>query len=221
MPQSDHRPERADAIMAGPLPDSSKGSLKHCWQVVSLLHASWDARAMGEANWERHLGVIQEYRMWEKIPPEQPYGSLDALLRAELKVSEAAILAELHRLRSEARHLQGALPAKAEQAYGKGKAGPGRGQKTGDNITRLSRGTSAAYRLQILKRDHPDVAAAYARGAYRSVRAAEIAAGVFTPLTRLEQAQRAYQRLTPDEQAQFRGWLDAVIQGVVGPNASR
>jgi hypothetical protein len=45
-----------------------------------------------------------------------------------------------------------------EQEIGKGKAGPGRGKKTTDNISRLSHGTSAAYLVAKLKRDAPEFA---------------------------------------------------------------
>ncbi len=50
-----------------------------------------------------------------------------------------------------------AVPALAPQEIGAGKAGPGRGHKTGDNGTRFPRGTnSAAYLIARLKRDAPE-----------------------------------------------------------------
>ena len=45
-----------------------------------------------------------------------------------------------------------------KQEIGLGKPGPGRGHKTGDNVTRLKRGNSRAYILKRLKRDRPDLA---------------------------------------------------------------
>ncbi|AGA33761.1 hypothetical protein TVNIR_2101 [Thioalkalivibrio nitratireducens DSM 14787] len=38
-----------------------------------------------------------------------------------------------------------------------GKAGPGRGNKTGDNVTRLSRGNDQTYTLRRLARDNPEL----------------------------------------------------------------
>jgi len=62
-------------------------------------------------------------------------------------------------------------------------AAGGRGKKAPDNIR--SFGTSAAYLVARLKRDHPKIAEALARGEFSSARAAGIAAGIViikTPL---------------------------------------
>ena len=46
----------------------------------------------------------------------------------------------------------------ANQEVGKGKAGPGRGNKTSDIVTRLDdRGNTADYLAARIKRDHPEV----------------------------------------------------------------
>jgi hypothetical protein len=52
-----------------------------------------------------------------------------------------------------------AAPELAAQEVGKGKAGPGRGKKTGADDTRLSRGGNSSYLAARLRRDHPDLAA--------------------------------------------------------------
>ena len=73
------------------------------------------------------------------------------------------------RLRDSLTRLRGSFPgararieALGDQEVGRGKAGPGRG-KTGDNITRLERGTSAAYTIARLKRDRPEPASSRPR----------------------------------------------------------
>jgi hypothetical protein len=53
-----------------------------------------------------------------------------------------------------------------------GPAGEGRGGK-GDNITISKKGTSAAYLIAKLKRDHPDITKRLAKGEFRSARARE------------------------------------------------
>ena len=52
----------------------------------------------------------------------------------------------------------------------------------------INRGTSAAYRVARLKRDHPGIAARLAASEFNSVSAAERAAGVATyqPMSKLE-----------------------------------
>ena len=72
----------------------------------------------------------------------------------------------------------------------------------------VSFGNSAKYRIAKLKRDHPGVADQLAAGEFKSVSAAERAAGVGKPVMQpVAKAFRAYERLTPDEQIEFRKLL--------------
>lgn len=77
------------------------------------------------------------------------------------------------------------VEAKPEQKIGKGKAGPGRGHKTGYDITRFERGVSATYLASRIKRDHPDLAAAVERGEYKSIHAAAVVAGLVPKTVRV------------------------------------
>jgi hypothetical protein len=72
----------------------------------------------------------------------------------------------------------------------------------GDNIT-IKRGTSSTYLAGLLKRDHPDIAAALERGEYRSVRAAAIAAGVVKVKTALDTLRAAWAKASEVERAVF------------------
>ena len=66
----------------------------------------------------------------------------------------------------------------------KGKAGPGRGNKRGDGITRFpveGKGTSRSYLLGRLARDAPDILERVKAGEIKSARAAAIEAGIITP----------------------------------------
>jgi hypothetical protein len=63
-----------------------------------------------------------------------------------------------------------------KQEIGKGKAGPGRGNKTGDIVTRFRRGNEASYTVARLRRDAPELADAVERGEL-SANAAAIRAG--------------------------------------------
>ena len=69
-------------------------------------------------------------------------------------------------------------------------------------------GTSAAYRLGKIKRDRPELAERIMAGEFKSVAEAERAVGLKPPkLTNYEKVQRAFSRLTEDEQERFREWL--------------
>jgi hypothetical protein len=76
-----------------------------------------------------------------------------------------------------------------------------------DNVKLNPGGNQAAYLARRLNRDHPEIADQFAKGAYRSVRAAAIAAGILIPPSPLHLAQRAYLRLTAEEREQFARWL--------------
>lgn len=77
-----------------------------------------------------------------------------------------------------------------------------------ENIT-FNRGTSAAYRVAKLKRDHPDIAERLAAGEFKSVSAAERAAGVetYTKLSKLDkvlnQTLKAWSEASEDERSAF------------------
>lgn len=114
------------------------------------------------------LNKLDKYSAWKPLG----YLSLEALCQNELEIEPdilAAILAAPKGLKI------GVVLGKQE--YGKGKPGPGRGHKTGDNITRFKhRGTDPAYSLARLDRDRPDLAAAV-RAEQLTVNEAAIQAG--------------------------------------------
>ena len=74
----------------------------------------------------------------------------------------------------------------------------------GDNLTLVERGTSASYLAARLARDFPEIADRLAKGEFRSVRAAAIAAGIITPLTPLEQILKLLPKLSDDERVELR-----------------
>lgn len=77
----------------------------------------------------------------------------------------------------------------------------GRGGNRRDEITpNKARGASAEYLVRRLKRDHPEIAEALARGEYPSARAAAIAAGVVRVPTLLDLFARLWAKASPEEQ---------------------
>lgn len=84
----------------------------------------------------------------------------------------------------------------------------GRGNKASDNVTSFrgdnstsARGHSASYIVARLKRDHPEIAEALARGEFPSARAAAIEAGLHKKLSALDQIRRLLPNLTLEERA--------------------
>lgn len=66
---------------------------------------------------------------------------------------------------------------------------------------------ATSYLIRRLKRDHPAIAAALARGEYASARAAGIAAGIVKVPTPLEIAKKAYAKMSDAEKSAFITWL--------------
>jgi len=78
-----------------------------------------------------------------------------------------------------------------------------------DNVTKgTDRGNSATYLAAKLRRDFPDIADKLAQGAFRSVRAAAIAAGIITPPTPAEQITKLLPKLSDDEWSELRDTED-------------
>ena len=91
--------------------------------------------------------------------------------------------------------------------------GPGQGKRTDLNEpsvinTKLQRGsTNATYLTSRLKRDAPEIATRLERGEFKSVRAAAIEAGIVIVPSVLEQAKRAFLKLSDLDRNEFLSWV--------------
>ena len=90
----------------------------------------------------------------------------------------------------------------ADRGIGRGKPGPGRGHKTGGNTLRLGHGSAASI-IARLKRDAPEYAERYAKGEFRSARAAARAADIKVDTPWPVVAERAWKHMTEGERAAF------------------
>jgi hypothetical protein len=85
---------------------------------------------------------------------------------------------------------------------------PGQGARTDlkprDNITKSKRGTDPTYLAAVLKRDHPDIAAAVARGEYKSIREAALEAGIVKKPDPVQATLRAWNGMTEEQRQAFR-----------------
>ena len=76
------------------------------------------------------------------------------------------------------------------------------------DIGTVTRGSnSAEYLAARLKRDHPEIATQLAKGKFKSVRAAAVAAGIVKLNTHLDVAKRAWGKMAAEEQSQFLEWI--------------
>jgi hypothetical protein len=76
--------DREQALF-GPRTLKERGSPEWCWQTVYYLNSC--IRHVGE-QWRQSEEVIEDLKQvdaWKVIPPDNPYGTFDAMLRGELR----------------------------------------------------------------------------------------------------------------------------------------
>lgn len=171
-------PDRERA-QVGPRQLKEPGSPEWCWQTVYYLK---DCMRHVSEEWRQAEQVLEDLmktRAWRVIPPDEPYGTLSKMLKAEIGLDERAIKD---------------LIRKAELAV------QGRPNK-GDIVTfksgELGRGNSEAHALRRLRRDHPDLAERVERGEL-SANAAAVKAGFRhrSMSIPVDDAERAFRRLS-------------------------
>lgn len=95
--------EREQALL-GPRHLKPFGSPEWCWQTVTYLK---DLLQHVSEEWQRIdpvLGELEKARAWEKIPPGQPYGSFDRLLKTEAGLDRRSIKKRLDEIQAAQSH---------------------------------------------------------------------------------------------------------------------
>lgn len=147
----------------GPRDLKEPGSPAWCWQTVSLLQNMWGSLDLNVVRYEEVWDAAEEHRIWERIPVEEPYGSLE-VMQERLKVGDKA--------QARARTSDLIIRTKPLGRHGR----PRNGSQDADQ--HLARG-SGEYLAAVIKRDHPEVAARMERGEFTSVAEAARAAGIY------------------------------------------
>ena len=114
------------------------------------------------------LAEAEQHRIYERIPPENPYGDIDSLLHAEVGLTKAQ--AE----RNVALRAEIAQPQRTLKEAMAGNKNAAKGENSSDIITAVlaKRGTDPDYLTARIARDHPDILDRMKAGAYQSARAA-------------------------------------------------
>ena len=179
-------------------PGAEPGTLSWCYQTVFLLKLNWQDKMLSERDWLKILGELKDHKVWEKIPPDDPYGSLDELLKVEVGVDEDTINVEVQEARE--------MPLRE---------GPGGNVKTlhVDNINMKDRptGTSKSYLLRRMARDFPEVLDQIETGEFKSTRQAAIHCGIIKVKTPLEELLTIAKKLNTEDLIRARDCLDEAI----------
>jgi len=166
--------KRRAAAVSVPIATHADGSEAYCLAKLVRLRIQWARHRDVDEQFIETLEDVKRIRAWERIPPEQPYGSLDAMIKAELGVPAATIersVAVFTRDRA-MNPLELAAP---------GKIGNGRSRDYHIISTPHQQGTSADYLTARIARDRPDILERMKAGEYPSVRRAAMDAGIVKP----------------------------------------
>ncbi len=165
--------EQELASMSGPRPLKEIGSVEWCWQTVSALQHMWQSLHL---NYEHYITILVEAEdeaIWEKIPPDTPYGSKVKML-AQVEVGDskdAHKRMRIQTLAAQAKALQKrGRPVEDEKGY--------RDNVLCESGHSRNRGMSNDYLLARIARDHPEILQRVADGQFTSVRKAAREAGI-------------------------------------------
>ena len=163
------------ASMEGPRDLKEQGSVSWSWQTVSALQHMWQSLHLNYEHYMRILGEAREHRIWEKIPPDKPYGSEGNLL-TQVEVGndkDAQKRMKIQTLASTARRIMQ-------------RGGDRRSKEFQDSLANLEKskaGDNTEHILTLVARDNPDFLAKVASGelSFATARAIARAADVSMP----------------------------------------
>jgi hypothetical protein len=178
---------QTESAITGPRELRDPRSREYAIQTMRSLKRFLESKTFDAKHIADELQLIEQYRHWEILG----FKNLDAYVRAEVGITLKKLKARL------------AQDLAADPDVPALKKEVGRPLGTGNNkanglIVPLG-GNSAERIVRRLKRDHPEIAEALARGEFASARAAGIAAGFIKPLTPLQIVLKLLPRLTDDE----------------------
>ena len=154
-----------DIANVGPRDLKEEGSPAWCWQTVSLLQNMWSSLDLSYDRYTEVWEKANEYRIWERIPAEAPYGSLE-VMKEKLKVGDAA--------EARVRVIDLAVQAKPLRKHGTNQHSAGQGGE-GPNLQK----NGADYWTARIARERPDIHEMMQRGEFKSVAEAAKAAGIY------------------------------------------
>jgi hypothetical protein len=165
-------PARAKAL-TGPRDLKPVGSPDWCYQTIYLLRRRWERMGADERQFEETKAEIVAARAWEKVPVERPYGSLEALLEAEIGLDIGYIDQRTEEVKNRRLNGHGGDRKSAEARIRTSEA---RNQHSNGRL--IYGEGSQEYLTARIARDRPDILERMKAGEFKSVRAAAMEAGI-------------------------------------------
>ncbi len=168
--------DQQQASMSGPRDLKEKGSPDWAWQTVSALQHMWQSLHLNYEHYMTILNEARDYRIWEQIPPEAPYGS-EAKMLAQVEVGndkDAQKRMKIQTLAATARRIKDNGGDRRSEDF----------QSYHGNSETVKRGNSEDYIMGLIARDNPEFMAKLAAGevTFTGAAAAARAAGVAIPV---------------------------------------
>jgi len=133
-----------DMASSGPRALKDPGSVEYAWQTVSHLKLMFQLAELSVKDWEAAVADAQQHKIYDRIPPEKPYDSMDALLTAEIGETTATSVV--------------AVTARQPMTHAEAGQRGGRGNKaTGNTNSFNDKGNTVEHHLGRLERDRPDL----------------------------------------------------------------
>ncbi len=199
------------ASMEGPRDLKERGSIQWSWQTVSALQHMWQSLHLNYEHYMTILGEAREHRIWESIPPDDPYGS-EANMLKQVEVGndkDAQKRMKVQTLAATARKIQQHGGDRRSEDF----------QGYHDNLENPKRGAGSEYILSLVARDNPEFFARVVSGelSFTSAAAMARAAGVGLPsrkpsVSLSDNVERVADRLrshySPEQLERIRARLD-------------
>lgn len=145
----------------GPRALKKPGSIEWCWQTLDGLKADYKRIEERFHDVDGTVKELEHFEAWKIVPPDKPYGSLNAMLKAEIGITQRKLGDQVRILKERGR--------------------PKKGEEKGVDNTINRSSTGREYILGRLDRDGFPELAAKVRAHKMSARAAALAAGIPYP----------------------------------------
>lgn len=196
------------AASIGPRDLKHKGSTEWCWQTISWLKSMWQSKTITDQRFSEVLEELAEYKVFEKIPPDSPYGSLDSLLRSEIGVSTTEIQVAIAEAKE--RRIRAANDTTGETLK------PGVNQYTvvsqfnkphKERARNNGVSSTTQWKLDHVAKFRPDLLKCVKGGELSADKAYKIARDIKDP-TVLEKMQKLWQQAAHHEKVAFLNWVE-------------
>ena len=156
--------EQFEASVSGAITAKTPGEPDWCWQMVSRLQYLWKCVDVELDLYLNAWASAEVHRIWEKIPPDAPYGSKDAMLK-DLEFGDGSAA-------------RARVAAHASMPQTLQRRGSDRSNGKQPESTKVAYGSSDYWRTRIA-RDHPEIHARMKNGEFKTVTDAARAAGIY------------------------------------------